>query len=114
MAPTWGCGYIAPNTRMQYTGKSFSKTLGKLLGFIVGEKKHYQEITPGEIFPKERKYSSHYADFFENSLLDKLADRLLSGMNVFQFIQNGRIQYYVLYGVFFIMTIFLATVFNLI
>jgi len=113
-APTWGCGYIAPNARMQYTGKSFSKTLGKLLGFIVGEKKHYQEITPGEIFPKGRKHTSHYADFFENSLLDKLTERLLSGMNVFQFIQNGRIQYYVLYGVFFILSIFLATVFNLI
>ena len=113
-APTWGCGYVAPNTRMQYTGKSFSKTLGKLLGFIVGEKKHYQEITPEEIFPKDRKYSSHYADFFENSLLDKLAERLLSVMNVFQFIQNGRIQYYVLYGVFFVLLIFLATVFNLI
>ncbi|MBK8922000.1 MAG: hypothetical protein IPM81_10885 [Saprospirales bacterium] len=37
-ATTWGCAYIAPNNRMQYTGKSFSKTLGKLLGFIVGEK----------------------------------------------------------------------------
>jgi len=35
---TWGCGYAAPNARMQYTGKSFSKTLGKLLNFIILEK----------------------------------------------------------------------------
>src|ERR1035437_4136802 len=27
--PTWGCGYTLPNARMQYTGKSFSKTLAK-------------------------------------------------------------------------------------
>ncbi len=113
-APTWGCGYIAPNSRMQYTGKSFSKTLGKLLGFIVGEKKRYVEITPEEIFPKERNYSSHYADFFENSVIGKLTERMLSGLNVFQFIQNGRVQYYVLYGVFFILSVFLATLFNLI
>lgn len=111
---TWGCGYVAPNSRMQYTGKSFSKTLGKLLGFVVAEKKNYVEITPGEIFPKERGYSSHYADFFENSLIGKLTERLVSGMNFFQFIQNGRIQYYMLYGVLFILLIFFATFFNLI
>lgn len=111
---TWGCGYVLPDNRMQYTGKSFSKTLGKLLGFIVAEKKNYAEIAPGEIFPKERSYSSHYADFFENGLINKLTDRLQSGMNFFQFIQNGRIQYYMLYGVFFIVLIFLATLFNLI
>jgi len=111
---TWGCGYVAPGSRMQYTGKSFSKTLGKLLGFIVAEKKNYVEIAPGEIFPKERSYSSHYADFFENGLINKLTERLQSGMNFFQFIQNGRIQYYMLYGVFFILLIFLATLFNLI
>jgi hydrogenase-4 component B len=26
--PTWGCGYGAPNTRMQYTGSSFSSDFG--------------------------------------------------------------------------------------
>jgi len=111
---TWGCGYLAPNNRMQYTGKSFSKTLGKLLGFMVGEKKKYQEIAPEEIFPMERKYVSHYTDFFENSVIEKLTKPLLKGMNYFEFIQNGRVQYYVLYGVFFILLVFLGTVFKLI
>ena len=32
---TWGCGYTIPSSRMQYTGKSYSKSLGKLLNFIV-------------------------------------------------------------------------------
>lgn len=112
--PTWGCGYAAPNPRMQYTGKSFSKALGKLLGFFVAEKKNYTEITPEEIFPQTRAHGSHYADFFEDTVIDKGTERLISGMNFFQFIQNGRIQYYVLYGVVFILLIFLATLFNLI
>ncbi|MBK9015939.1 MAG: hydrogenase [Saprospiraceae bacterium] len=111
---TWGCGYVAPNNRMQYTGKSFSKTLGKLLGFLVGEKKNYKEIAPEEIFPKERAYVSHYTDFFENSLIEKLTKPLLKGMNRFEFIQNGRIQYYVLYGVVFMLLVFLGTLFKLI
>ncbi len=109
---TWGCGYVAPNNRMQYTGKSFSKTLGKLLGFLVGEKKNYKEIAPEEIFPKERAYVSHYTDFFENSLIEKLTKPLLNGMNYFQFIQNGRVQYYVLYGVVFMLLLFLGTLFK--
>ena len=39
---TWGCGYQAPNPRMQYTGKSFSKSFGKLLNFMIIEKKRLQ------------------------------------------------------------------------
>jgi hypothetical protein len=112
--PTWGCAYIAPSSKMQYTGKSFSKTLGKLLGFVVTEKKKYTELTTQEIFPKTRNHSSHYIDFFEHNIIQRLADRLLHSLNYFQFIQNGKTQMYVLYGVFFIVIVFLGTLFNFI
>jgi len=111
---TWGCGYIAPNSRMQYTGKSYSKTLGKLLGFVTTEKKKYTELKAEEIFPQQRTHSAHYIDFFEDNIFDKGVNRLIHGMGYFRFIQNGRIQMYVLYGVFFIMLIFLGTLFGLI
>jgi hypothetical protein len=114
MEPTWGCGYLSPSARMQYTGKSFSKSLGKLLNFIVLEKKNYKEIQPNEIFPAGRKHSSHYNDFFVLKIFDGIVDRLLYSMNFFQFIQNGKIQMYILYGVFFIVLVFLGTVFKLI
>ena len=111
---TWGCGYSAQNTRMQYTGKSFSKTLGKLLGFIVTEKKKYKELTSQEVFPHIRNHTSHYVDFFEDNIILRFTDRLLFSMNYFQFIQNGNTQMYVLYGIFFIILIFLGTLFNVI
>ncbi len=111
---TWGCGYTAPNTRMQYSGKSFSKSLGKLLGFVVMEKKKYKEISANEIFPHIRKHSSHYSDFFETILINPVVDRLIYAMNYFRFIQNGRLQVYILYGVFFIVLIFLGTIFKFI
>lgn len=114
ISTTWGCGYVAPYSKMQYTGKSFSKTLGKLLNLIVLEKKKYTEITSTEIFPESRKHSSHFMDFFEDNFLFRIKDRLLFGMNYFQFIQNGKIQMYVLYGVFFIMLVFLGTLFHII
>jgi hydrogenase-4 component B len=112
--PTWGCAYISPNPRMQYTGKSFSKTLGKLLGFILIENKRYHEIPINETFPLQRKHSSHYIDFFETRIINGITERLVYSMNYFQFIQNGKTQAYVLYGVFFIVLIFLGTLFKFI
>jgi len=114
LGPTWGCGYIAPVPGMQYTGKSFSKSLGKLLNFIVLEKKKYKEISTAEIFPDGRKYSSHYKDLFVTKIFNVIIDRLLYSMNYFQFIQNGKIQMYILYGIFFIVLVFLGTVFKFI
>ena len=111
---TWGCGYIAPSNKMQYTGKSFSKTLGKLIGFITTEKKRYTELKSEEIFPQTRKHSSHYIDFFEDNIFNRVINRLIHAIGYFRFIQNGRIQMYVLYGVFFIVIIFLGTLFGFI
>ena len=111
---TWGCGYVAPKSRMQYTGKSFSKPLGKILNFLLIEKKHFEELTPGEIFPKKRSYFSHYHDFFETNLIDRITQRLIYSANYFSFIQNGRIQSYVLYGIIFILAMFILTVFNIV
>jgi hydrogenase-4 component B len=109
---TWGCGYISPDNRMQYTGKSYSKALGKLLGFILTERKKYNEISPVEIFPEKRKHSSHYTDFFENRIIDKILNQVNYFMNLFQFVQNGRTQMYILYGLFFIVVVFLSTLLN--
>jgi len=114
ISTTWGCGYPAPTARMQYTGKSFSKSLGKLLNFIILEKKKYKEIPSVEIFPDERKHSSHYNDFFVTKIFNGIVDRLLYSMNYFQFIQNGKIQMYILYGIFFIVVVFLGTLFKFI
>lgn len=111
---TWGCGYVVPSSRMQYTGKSFSKSLGKLLNFVVLEKKRFKEIEAKEIFPAERKHSSHYNDFFVTKIFDGIVSRLLYSLNFFQFIQNGKIQLYILYGIFFIVLVFLGTIFKII
>lgn len=111
---TWGCAYTAPDVKMQYTGKSFSKTLSKTFNLIVIEQKQYEEIKPGEIFPETRKYASHYHDFFEFRLIHVITNQLIYAVNYFKFIQNGRVQSYVLYGIAFILAIFVLTVFNFI
>jgi len=111
-AATWGCAYQAPSEKMQYTGKSFSKPLGKLLNFIIIEKKGYTEISREEIFPAKRKYRSFYLDFFETKIIDPVIMLITKFINMFQFVQNGRIQAYVIYGIVFILAVFLATILN--
>ena len=110
---TWGCGYIAPTSRMQYSGKSFTKPLGKLFNFVLIEKKSYIELKSNEIFPASRKYSSSYLDIWEHWLINPAIRYLNLFIELFKFFQNGRIQAYVLYGIVFIMIVFLGTVFNL-
>jgi hydrogenase-4 component B len=110
---TWGCAYLAPNEKMQYTGKSFSKSFGKLLNFMLIEKKGYAEIKREETFPVSRKYRSFYLDFFENKIIDPSILLIIRFINMFQFIQNGKIQAYVIYGIVFILAIFIGTVLNL-
>jgi len=112
--PTWGCGYTAPTSKIQYTAKSFSKSLSKMFNFIVIERKQYEELKKGEIFPENKKYVSHYHDFFEFRLIHVVTNQLIYAANYFKFIQNGRIQSYVLYGIVFILAIFLLTIFNIV
>ena len=111
---TWGCGYTAGTSKIQYTAKSFSKSLSKTFNFIVIERKQYEELQAGEIFPKDKRYRSHYHDFFEFRFIRIATNRLVYSANYFKFIQNGRIQSYVLYGIVFIVAIFILTFFNIV
>ncbi|MEI8086410.1 MAG: proton-conducting transporter membrane subunit [Paludibacter sp.] len=111
---TWQNGYLSASSKMQYTGKSFTKTLSKTFNFIVIERKQYEELNKGEVFPKERKHASHYHDFFEFRFIHVISNQLIYAANYFKFIQNGRVQSYVLYGIAFIITIFVLTFLNIV
>jgi len=109
---TWGCAYTAPNTRMQYTGKSYTKSFARLFSFLLLERKEYTELNASEVFPEKRKYSTHYTDIFEKNLINPFSKILNRFINRFIFIQNGRIQTYVIYGIVFIVLVFISTIFK--
>lgn len=110
---TWGCGYVNPNSRQQYTAKSFSKPLGKIFNLVLIEKKQFIELEKGEIFPLKKSYISHYQDFIEFKLISPITQWLVHSANYFSYIQNGKIQSYVLYGILFILAMFILSIFNL-
>ena len=84
-----------------------------MFSFLLTEEKKYEELKAGEIFPQSRNYVSHYLDFFENRILNFITHHLVYSVNYFKFIQNGRIQSYVWYGIVFMLAIFMLTIFNI-
>ncbi len=101
--PTWGCGYSASGSKMQYTANSFVRSYSKLAKPVLDIEKHEVEVS--EIFPSEKHYVTHPYDKMERNLIDiplRLIDRVI---NRFMFLQNGHLQRYILYGIIFMAAI---------
>ncbi|MBN2174709.1 MAG: hypothetical protein JW731_11290 [Bacteroidales bacterium] len=111
---TWGCGYVKPVAKAQYTGRSFARTFGNLMGTVIKEKKNYQRIEQSQVYPEVRSFSTSYFDIIEKYLVMPLVRRFNHVLNYFQFVQNGKIQSYVIYGLFFILIIFMGSLLNFI
>jgi hydrogenase-4 component B len=111
---TWGCAYVAPVAKAQYTGRSYVRSFGLLFSFIVKERKNFKKISKSKLYPGKRTFSTYYFDVLERYVITPLARRITFSLNYFQFIQNGHIQSYVFYGLFFILIVFLGTILNLI
>jgi len=105
--PTWGCGYTEGTPKIQYTATSFVKTYVQLFSFILGNKK--EQKLPTEIFPTSGHFESESYDKLENTLIDKPLGAYHRLMDRFSFLQNGKMQFYVLYGIVFILFTLIIT-----
>ena len=93
---TWGCGYLAPTARMQYTGTSFSEMVVSLLGGIVAPERRRPVL--------DRPLPAAGASFsyrVTETVLDRVLTPVfhLAGLS-FSFlrrVQHGQLHIYVLY-----------------
>jgi hydrogenase-4 component B len=102
-SPTWSCGYVAPTSKLQYTASSFVRSYTKLYKAIFIFSKKEKEIE--EIFPTGGHYESHAYDKIEKYLIDKPVEAYQWLMGRFLFLQNGKLQVYILYGIIFILSV---------
>ncbi len=102
-SPTWGCGYTAPTPQLQYTASSFVKSYTKLFGLIFMIQKNEKELTG--VFPSEAHYETNPYDKIEKWLIDYPLTYLKLFLNGFRFVQNGKLQFYILYGILFILSV---------
>jgi formate hydrogenlyase subunit 3/multisubunit Na+/H+ antiporter MnhD subunit len=100
IASTWGCGYVAPTPRMQYTANSFVRSCRKLVRPLLQMNKSEGEISG--VFPQPIRSVSHPYDKLEALVIDRPLRALRGLLGRFKFLQNGSEQYYILYGVSFI------------
>jgi hydrogenase-4 component B len=97
---TWNCGYVAPTSKMQYTASSFIRAYRKLAEPFLSISKKKKEIT--EVFPKTGGQETHPYDKAEEWFIDYPLQLLKTFFNRFIFLQNGNLQFYILYGIVFI------------
>ncbi len=98
IATTWGCGYKRPIVGIQYTSKSFAKTLLDMCHVFLPSNERFNPLCNEEIFPTDRSHISVDLDLVDEKAVKPVTSNLLCGLEHFQFIQNGMLQRYIVYG----------------
>ncbi len=93
--PTWGCGYVAPTPRMQYTSSSFAQMLVGLFARVLRPR----VLRPGalDLFPQRTDFHSAVDDPVLNEAVLPVAHGTAGLLAWFRVFQGGTIQSYLLY-----------------
>ena len=92
---TWDCGYAAPTPRMQYTASSFARPLTQLFRLFLQPRDEIQP--PQGLFPKQAALHTRTPDLFRRYVYDPLFRGVAWLASKLHWLQEGRIQIYVLY-----------------
>ena len=92
---TWGCGYVQPTARMQYTASSFAQPLTDLFRPLLGTKK--KVTLPSGIFPPEAALKTMTPDVSHEEMYRPMFSRVNEWLSQLRWLQHGNVQLYVLY-----------------
>ncbi|WP_239026940.1 proton-conducting transporter transmembrane domain-containing protein [Geomonas oryzisoli] len=94
-APTWGCGYLRPSPRIQYTGSSFGAFFSSLSGSLIRTR-----ITVGQVAgltPAAVRLSYHPEETLLHRVVLPVLNVLGIGCAFVRRLQHGEVQIYILY-----------------
>ena len=95
-ADTWGCGFAAPTSRMEYTASSYSQLfLSGLVPRALRSRVHFQ--SPRGIFPRKGSFRTDAQDPARTRLFDPLFRELGDRMSRLRRFQAGRLNLQLLY-----------------
>lgn len=92
---TWDCGFAAPTPRMQYTASSFAQPITAMFKFALGLKINAK--LPSGFFPRRASFETHAGDTANKYLFHPLFRFVDWAMARLRWLQEGRVQIYVLY-----------------
>lgn len=94
-APTWGCGYLAPASRMQYSASSFAGMLVDFFAGILRPGKHLPKISGP--FPGKAHFASHVPETMLEQVYLPFLAWAYSKMLPIRNLQHGQMHLYILY-----------------
>ena len=107
--PTWGCGFTALNTKMQYTGESFSEGLESIGKPFMKDTVDGRTIDKNEIFPTRHSYDIRHKDKVD-SLLGRWWMALMHRINEYIMrLRTGRVNSYITFALVFLATVLVLT-----
>jgi formate hydrogenlyase subunit 3/multisubunit Na+/H+ antiporter MnhD subunit len=92
---TWDCGYVLPTSRMQYSGSSFVQPIVLFFRLILRPRERLHK--PEGYFPTRASLRTETPDVFCEGTYRPLFDRIAAAAARLRWLQQGRIQVYVLY-----------------
>ena len=112
--PTWGCGFTAVNTRMQYTGESFSEGLQSIATSLTQNSGEGSPVGKGEIFPDAHRFDVGHRDRIGRLFSAWWVELLrLINQRVMR-LRTGKINHYVLFALAFLVLVFVLSILNVI
>jgi NADH:ubiquinone oxidoreductase subunit 5 (subunit L)/multisubunit Na+/H+ antiporter MnhA subunit len=95
---TWSCGYLAPLSSMQYTGQSFSEMMVSRL-FLRSFRPKMRVVATQAVFPVAGKMTTSYPDTVSRVVYQPMFTWLAGHFARMRWLQQGKIQFYMLYFV---------------
>lgn len=95
-AVTWGCGYVQPSPRMQYTGRSFAEMMAEhLLPRFCRPRTARQ--APQGLFPANSTFASTCSDPVSEKVYEPFFRRWADRFSELRILQQGKVNVYLLY-----------------
>jgi hydrogenase-4 component B len=94
--PTWGCGYIRPTERMQYTGRSFAEMLAEHLlpRFL---RPHTKRQAPRGLFPSRSDFAAATPDPVSEKVYEPFFRGWADRFARLRILQQGQLHVYLVY-----------------
>ena len=93
--PTWGCGYLHPNTRMQYTASSFARPITLFFDAIL--RSRVEGAVPEKPMVSPITLHTSTPDPLTRFFFTPLFIGISNLLGVLRWMQHGRVQLYILY-----------------
>jgi len=93
--PTWGCGYLAPRSSMQYTASSFGAMLVEWFAPLLRPEAHREEVAG--IFPGNSRIETHLPETVLQRIYIPFLEYLFLKASPVRRLQHGRLNIYIFY-----------------